>query len=81
MGSIHSKFVKIFNATFISLIPKKVGVVELKDLHPINLVSGIYKIIAKVLTNRLKIVLVNNNLKTQNAFIRGRHFRFCSYCQ
>jgi hypothetical protein len=69
----HGKFLKILNATFIFLIPKKVGVVEVKDLHPINLVSGIYKIIAKVLANRLKIVLENNNLKT--------HFRFCSYCQ
>jgi hypothetical protein len=31
--------------TFISLIPEKVGVVEVKDFHPINLASGIDKII------------------------------------
>jgi hypothetical protein len=48
-----------FNATFISLVPKKVGVVKVKDFHPIILVSGIYKIIVMFLANRLKIVLEN----------------------
>jgi hypothetical protein len=59
------------NATFIALIPKKVGAVEVKDFCPISLVSGIYKIIMKVLVNRLKIVMENITSKTQNAFIRG----------
>jgi hypothetical protein len=49
-----------------------VGVVEVKDFRPISLVSGIYKIIAKVLANRLKIVLENMISKSQNAFIKGR---------
>jgi hypothetical protein len=59
------------NATFITLIPKKVGVVKVKGFHPISLVSGIYKIIAKVLANRLKTVLDNIISKTHNALIRG----------
>jgi hypothetical protein len=41
----RGKFVKSLNVTFISLIPKKVGVVENKDFRPISLVSGIYKIL------------------------------------
>jgi len=51
------KFVKHLNAIFISLIPKKGGFVEVGDFHPTSLVRGIYKIIAKVLANRLKTIL------------------------
>jgi hypothetical protein len=36
--------------TFISLIPKKYGVVDIEDFHAINLVDGIYKIISRVLS-------------------------------
>jgi tripartite-type tricarboxylate transporter receptor subunit TctC len=53
----HSKFVKSINATFLALIPKKFGAVDLKDFRPISLVSGVYKIIAKVLANRLRKVV------------------------
>jgi tripartite-type tricarboxylate transporter receptor subunit TctC len=41
------KFEKSINATFVALIPKKVGAVEIKDFCPISLVSGVYKIILK----------------------------------
>jgi hypothetical protein len=58
-GALHAggRFEKSLTASFISLIPKVPGAVELKDFRPISLVRGIYKIIAKVLANRLKIVL------------------------
>ena len=45
------------NATFISLIPKKSDVVEVRDFWPISLIGEVYKIIAKVLSNKLKMVL------------------------
>lgn len=51
------KFEKSLNATFVSLIPKKAGAVDIKDFRPINLIGGMYKIISKVLANRLKSVL------------------------
>jgi capsid portal protein len=35
----------------------KSGVMDLKDFRPIRLVSGVYKIIAKVLANRLRKVV------------------------
>jgi hypothetical protein len=60
------------NATFIALVPKIRGVVDPKDFCPISLVSGIYKIIAKILANRLKMVLEKILSNSQNAFIRGR---------
>jgi hypothetical protein len=41
----------------VSLISKKVGVVEIKDFYHICFVDGVYKIISKVLVNRLKSVL------------------------
>jgi hypothetical protein len=68
----HNKFVKSINATFLALIPKKFGAVDLKDFRPISLVSGVYKIIAKVLANRLRRVVEKIILNPQNAFVKGR---------
>lgn len=45
------------NTTFISLIPKEPGASSLNDFRPISLLSGCYKIIAKILANWLKPVL------------------------
>lgn len=45
------------SATFITLIPKKKDVSEVKDYHPISLVSYLYKVLAKPLVIRLKNVL------------------------
>uniref|UniRef100_A0A2N9FWK9 Reverse transcriptase domain-containing protein n=1 Tax=Fagus sylvatica TaxID=28930 RepID=A0A2N9FWK9_FAGSY len=60
------------NATFLSLIPKKANAVEVKDYRPISLVGSVYKILAKVLANRLSMVLVAVISPSQNAFIQGR---------
>jgi hypothetical protein len=49
-------FEQSLNASFISLIPKVPRANSIKDFRPISLVGGIYKIIAKVLANRLKSV-------------------------
>ena len=64
----HCKFVKSLNATFMILIPKKVGARDLRDFRPISLVGSPYKWLAKVLTNRLKKVVS----KAQGAFMKGR---------
>lgn len=45
---------------------------DIKDFSSISLVGGVYKIISKVIANRLKTVLENVISKTQNVFIRGR---------
>jgi hypothetical protein len=68
----RGKFEKSLNSTFISLIPKVPGATEFKDFRPISLVSGIYKIISKVLANRLKLVLSRIISTPQNAFVKGR---------
>ena len=43
-------FEKSLNATltFVTLTPKKMGAIEVKDFRPISLVSSIYKILVKV---------------------------------
>lgn len=53
------------------MIPKKIGALELKDFRPINLV-GVYKIIAKLLAERLKKVLNKLVNKHQMAFIEEK---------
>ena len=60
----QSRFVKNLNATCLVLIPK--------DLRPISLVGGLYKILAKVLANRIKRVLDKVISKSQNAFVKDR---------
>ena len=52
----HAVFEKSLNASFLALIPKKVNAVKIKDFRPISLVGEIYKIISKVLANRLRRV-------------------------
>ena len=65
-------FEKSLNASFLALIPKKVDAVEIKDFRPISLVGGIYKIISKVLANRLRRVAHGLISESQNAFVKGR---------
>ena len=54
------------------LIPKKQTVEDFKDLRPISLVDGLYKILTKVLANRIKRVLDKVISKSQNAFVKDR---------
>jgi hypothetical protein len=53
----RGEFVKSINSTFIALILKVHGFKEIKDFRPISLVGGIYKIIVKVLANRMRRVI------------------------
>ena len=53
----NGQFEKSLNATFITLIPKKHAASEIRGFWPISLVGGVYKIIAKVLANRLRTVM------------------------
>jgi hypothetical protein len=54
---VRGKFEMSLDATFIALSPKISGATDRKDFQPISLVSGIYKIISKVIANRSKMVL------------------------
>ena len=45
------------NASFIVLLPKKNMTKKISDFRPISLITSLYKIIAKVLSERLRGVL------------------------
>ena len=68
----YGTFVKSLNATFLALIPKRPGALDIKEFKPISLVSGVYKIISKVLANWLKNVMDKIVSDSQNAFVGGR---------
>ncbi|GJZ25345.1 RNA-directed DNA polymerase, eukaryota [Tanacetum coccineum] len=60
------------NSSFIALIPKIPNANLVKDFRPISLIGSLYKIIAKVLANRLVGVLDDIFNEVQSAFIADR---------
>lgn len=61
------------NHSFIVFIPKKKWVKEIKDFCSISFPSRVYKIIAKVLASRLRLVMNSLISNSQGAFLKGRH--------
>lgn len=60
------------NYTHVTLIPKVKDATRMTQLRPISLYNVLYKIVAKVLTNKLKLILPRVISPTQSAFIPGR---------
>ena len=57
---------------FLVLVPKKEGAKDLKNFRPISLIEELYKLLAKVLANRLKKVMGFLVLDFQHASVAGR---------
>lgn len=60
------------NHTFLSLIPKVDSTRKIEAFQPISLCNAIYKVIAKVAANRLKLVIPNIIFEEEKAFVKGR---------
>ncbi|RVW15628.1 hypothetical protein CK203_075352 [Vitis vinifera] len=73
-----SCFERSLNATFVVLVPKKWEIKELKDFRPISLVGGLYKLLATVLINRLKMVVDSSVLDFSMLLWRETNLR-CSF--
>jgi hypothetical protein len=60
------------NDTTTVLIPKVTNLVQVKDLWTISMCNVLYKLVAKVLANRLKQILPEVISPTQSAFVPGQ---------
>ncbi|XP_062086997.1 uncharacterized protein LOC133793717 [Humulus lupulus] len=69
---MFAEFPDHLNQTHIVLNPKKSKPETMSDLRPIALCNVIYKIVSKVVANRLKKFLHNIISETQSAFIPGK---------
>jgi len=67
----NGKLAKGINTIFIVLIPKVDNPQRLNEFRPISLVGSMYKILAKLLANRLRVVLGSVISETQSAFIKN----------
>lgn len=60
------------NSTILALVPKKTDSLEMRDFRPIAYCNVLYKVVSKILANRLKMLLPRMITENQSAFVRGR---------
>jgi hypothetical protein len=63
------------NHYFIALIPMRLGAFAVQHFRSISLYNIIYKIISKLLANRLKLLLSKIIYPFQTAFVPSRHIQ------
>ncbi|GKA04369.1 RNA-directed DNA polymerase, eukaryota, reverse transcriptase zinc-binding domain protein [Tanacetum coccineum] len=69
----NGSFPKGCNSSFIALIPKVSNAKFVIDFRPISLIGCQYKIIGKILANRLSTVIGSCISAEQSAFVKGRN--------
>ena len=73
LNALNSGFVPdSLNTTFITLIPKIKDPKKVSNFRLISLCNVVYKLIAKVLVNHLKLILPYVVSDSQSAFLSGR---------
>lgn len=60
------------NSSFLTLIPNVDNPLKLNEFRPISLIGSVYKIVAKILANRLRGVMDHLIDGNQSAFLGGR---------
>lgn len=66
------QMLKEVNQSYIAQIPKTKAPQTVNDYRPISLCNIVYKVISKVLANRIRMVLLDLIDLSQNAFVSGR---------
>ncbi|GJZ30757.1 RNA-directed DNA polymerase, eukaryota [Tanacetum coccineum] len=68
----NGAFAKGCNSSFIALIPKIMDAKLVTDFRPISLIGCVYKVVTKILANRLAMVISNIVSNIQSAFVSER---------
>ncbi|GJR55448.1 RNA-directed DNA polymerase, eukaryota [Tanacetum coccineum] len=68
----HSNFPRGCNSSFVALIPKVPDAKFVSDFRPISLIGSLYKVITKILANRLSSVLSDLVSDVQTTFVSNR---------
>lgn len=68
----NGKLLKDMNTTAIALIPKKPEACSLTEYRPISCCNIVYKLISKIIANRLNPILTECVSPNQTAFLKGR---------
>ncbi|XP_074316286.1 uncharacterized protein LOC141652637 [Silene latifolia] len=69
---LSGQILKQLNNTNLVLLPKTENPVSVKEFRPIACCNTLYKVISKLLCNRLAVILPNLINQSQAAFIKGR---------
>jgi hypothetical protein len=69
---LHGKIIGALNSTFITLIPKENNPSTFGDYRPISLCNLCYKLVTKIIANRLKPILSRALSEEQLGFLKGR---------
>ncbi|XP_020211058.1 uncharacterized protein LOC109795906 [Cajanus cajan] len=68
----NGKLVKGSNSSFVVLVPKTDNPQKVEEYRPISLIGCMYKVLAKVLANRMKKVIGKVISESQSTFLKGR---------
>ncbi|GKD61461.1 RNA-directed DNA polymerase, eukaryota, partial [Tanacetum coccineum] len=69
---VNGSFSKGCNSSFIALIPKVIDAKFVNDYRPISLIGSVYKVVTKIMANRLAFVIRDIVSDTQSAFVAER---------
>ncbi|GJX31580.1 RNA-directed DNA polymerase, eukaryota [Tanacetum coccineum] len=69
---VNGSFSKGCNSSFIALIPKVPDAKFVNDYRPISLIGSVYKVVTKIMANRLALVIADIVSETQSAFVAER---------
>nr|GFC25827.1 putative RNA-directed DNA polymerase, eukaryota [Tanacetum cinerariifolium] len=68
----HASFPVGCNSSFIALIPKTLNPKSVGEYRPISLIGSIYKVVTKILANRLSTAMADIISNVQTAFLPNR---------